>query len=171
LLEWVSISQGANPVKGDFGVVDKDFILLAGCTPFHVLSDPMVHPWPGEVILSLPDCFVLPRVFCCGVVVDQGHEVLLLGLGHSVDGDKSYEFLRQEYNYVSVILFSLVDGWGSREDVWPHVGFPRYVVDDEVILLQVCMPSGCSSVEVLWGLPVLKICVVHEDNEGKFGPS
>jgi hypothetical protein len=69
LLEWMSIYQGANLVEGDLGVVDKDFILLAGCAPFYILSNPMVHSWPREAVFGLPDCLVSPRVSCCGMVM------------------------------------------------------------------------------------------------------
>ena len=27
------------------------------------------------------------------------------------------------------------------------------------------MPSGCSSIEILWGFPVLQVCVVGHDGE------
>jgi hypothetical protein len=167
----MSVYWGANPVEGDLGAVDEDFILLAGCTPFHILSNPMVHSWPREVVFGLLDCLVSPRVSCCGVVMYQGHEVSLLSLRDSINGDGSYELLRQEYSYVLVVLFPLVNVQRSREDIQSCVGFAGYVMDDEVVLLQVCMPPGCSSVEVLQCFPVLEVCMVHKNNEGKFGPS
>jgi hypothetical protein len=94
-----------------------------------------------------------------------------LGLRHSIDGDGSYEFLRWEYGHISVVSFALIDGRGSRKDVWARVGFPSYVMDDEVVFLQVCMLLGCASVEVLWGFPVLEVCMVGEDDEREFCPS
>src|SRR5229473_5207486 len=33
------------------------------------------------------------------------------------------------------------------------------------------MPAGHSSVEVLWGFPILEVCVVGDDNERMFGPT
>jgi hypothetical protein len=101
----------------------------------------------------------------------QGHEVSLLSLRDSIDGDRSYELLRQEYSYILVVLFPLVDVQRSREDIWPCVGLAGYVMDNKVILLQVCMPPGCSLVEVLRCFPVLEVRMVHKDNEGKLGPS
>jgi hypothetical protein len=166
----VSVYQGANLVEGNLGAMDKDFILLASYTPFHILSDPMVHSWPREAVFGLPDRLVSPWVPCCGVVMYQGHEVSLLGLRDSIDGDRSYEFLRWEYGYILVVLLPLVDVQRSREDVQPCVGLAGYVMDNEVILLQVCMPLGCSSVEVLRCFPVLEVHVVYKDNEGKLGP-
>jgi hypothetical protein len=70
LLEWAGIFQGADLVKGGLGVVDKDFVLLAGCTSLHIPGNPVVHSWPGEMSLSLLDRFILPGVACGGVVVD-----------------------------------------------------------------------------------------------------
>jgi hypothetical protein len=69
LLEWASVYWGANPVEGNLGTMDEDFILLASHVPFHILSDPMVHSWPREVVFGLPDHLVSPQVPCCGVVV------------------------------------------------------------------------------------------------------
>jgi hypothetical protein len=94
-----------------------------------------------------------------------------LGLGYSIDGDGSYEFLRWEYGYVSIVSFALIGSRGSRKDVWARVGFPRYVMDDEVVFLQVCVPPGCTSVEVLWGFPILEVCMVSEDDKREFCPS
>jgi hypothetical protein len=33
------------------------------------------------------------------------------------------------------------------------------------------MPLGCSSIEVLWCLPVLEVHMIREDDEGELGPS
>jgi hypothetical protein len=162
---------GADLIEGGLGAVDKDLILLTGCTSLHVLGDLIVHPWPGKALLSLLNHFVSPRVACSRMVMNQGHEVSLLGLRYFVNGDGPCEFLRWEYNYVPVVFFPLVGSQGPRKDVWSHVGFPRYVVNDEVIFLQVCMPLGHSSIEILWGLPVLEVRMVGEDNEGEFSPS
>jgi hypothetical protein len=60
LLEWASVYWGVNLVEGNLGAVDKDFILLASCTPFHILSDPMAHSWPREAVLGLRGHLVLP---------------------------------------------------------------------------------------------------------------
>jgi hypothetical protein len=161
----------ADPVEGSLGAMDKDLILLTGCTSLHILGDSMVYPWPGEVLLSLPNHFVPPGVACGGMVMNQGHEVLLLGLGYFVDSNGPREFLRWEYNYILVVLFPLVGSCGPKKDVWPCVGFPRYVMNDEIVFLQVYMPLGHPSIEILWGLPVLEVCMVSRNNEGKFSPS
>jgi hypothetical protein len=115
--------------------VDKDFVLLAGCAPFNVLGNPMVHPWPGEAFFCLSNHLVLPQMPCCRVVVYQGHEVLLLGFGDFVNGNGLYEFLGQEHNYVLVVLLPLISVQRPGEDVWPCVGLAGYVVNDEVIFL------------------------------------
>jgi hypothetical protein len=94
-----------------------------------------------------------------------------LGFRYSIDDNRSCEFLRWEYDYVPVVLFALVSSRGSRKDVWSCVSFPRYVVNDEIIFLQVRMPLGRSSVEVLWGLPILEVRMVSEDDKGESGPS
>jgi hypothetical protein len=167
----VGIFWGANPVEGGLSAVDEDLILLAGHASLHVLGDPVVHPRPGEASFGLLNRFISPGMACGGVVMDQGHEISLLGLGYSTDDNRSRELLRWEYDHISIVLFALVSSWGSRQDVWSHVGFPRYVVDDEVILLQVRVPSGHSSVEVLQGLPILEIRVIGEDDKGESGPS
>jgi hypothetical protein len=166
----MGVPWGIDPVEGSLSAIDKDLVLLTGYTSFHVLSNPVVHPRPGEVLFSLPNCFVSPWVTCSRMVMDQGHEVLLLGFRYSINADGLHKFLRWEDDHVSVVLLPLVSGRGSREDIRPGIGFPRYVVDNEVVLLQVCMPPGHSSIEVLWGFPVLEVCVIGEDNEGKFGP-
>src|SRR5216684_1279464 len=33
------------------------------------------------------------------------------------------------------------------------------------------MPVGSSSIQILWGFPVLKVCVISEDSEGVLSPS
>jgi hypothetical protein len=115
--------------------VGKDFVLLADRTPFNILGDPVIHSQPREVTLGLSDHFISPQVSCHRVVMYQGHEVALLGFGDSTNGDRLYELLRWEYDYVLVVLLSLVNVRGSGEDVQPHVGFTRYMVNDEVIFL------------------------------------
>jgi hypothetical protein len=82
-----------------------------------------------------------------------------------------YELLWWQNSHVLIISFSSVSIQGSGEDIWSHVGLSRYVMNSEVIFLQVCMPSGCSAVEVLGGLPVLEVCMIGEDDKGEFCPS
>jgi hypothetical protein len=94
-----------------------------------------------------------------------------LGFGYSTDSDGLCELFRWEYDYILIILFALIGDRGSRKDVWACVGFPRYVMDNEVIFLQVHMPSGCVPVEVLWGFPILEVHVVSKDDKGEFCPS
>jgi hypothetical protein len=167
----VGIFQGADSVEGGLGMVDEDFILLTSRTSLHILGNPMVHSRPGKMSLSLSNRFVLPRVACSGVVMDQGHEISLLGFRYSANNDRSRELFRWEYNHVSIVFFALISNQGSRKDVWARVGFPRYVVNDEIIFLQVCMPLGCTLVKVFQGLPILKVRMVSEDDEGEFSPS
>jgi hypothetical protein len=152
-------------------MVDEDSILLTSRTSLHILGDPMVHSQPGETSLSLSDHFVPPGVACGGVVVDQGHKISLLGLRYSADDNRSCELFGWEYDHVLIVFLALVSSRGSRKDVWSHVSFPRYVVNDEVVFLQVHMPLGHTPVKIFWGFPVLEVRMVGEDDEGEFGPS
>jgi hypothetical protein len=170
-LEWVGIFRGADLVEGGLGTVDKDFILLTSRTSLHVLGNPMVHSWPGKMSLSLSDRFVLPGMACGGVVVDQGHEISLLGLGYSANNDRSCELFGWEYNHVLIVFLALIGSRGSRKDVWPCVGFPRYVVNDEIVFLQVRVPPGCMPVKVFRGFPILEVRMVGKDDEGEFSLS
>jgi hypothetical protein len=102
--------------------------------------------------------------------MDQGHQVAFLCFRGLLDCYGSYKFLWWQHGYISVVLLPLVSVEGSGEDAGSCVGLSRYVMDSEVVFLQVCMPSGSPSVKVFWGLPILEVCVVCEDNEGKFGP-
>jgi hypothetical protein len=149
LWEQAGIFWGADSIEGSFGAVNEDLILLTGRISLYVLGDPMVHTRLEEVPLGLPNRFVLPGVACSGMIMNQGHKVSLLGFGYSINDDRSCKFLRWEYDYIPVVFFALVGSWGSRKDVWSCVSFPRYVVNDEVIFLQVHMPLGRSLIEVL----------------------
>jgi hypothetical protein len=99
------------------------------------LSNPLIHPQPREVTPGLSNHLVSPWVSCHRVVMYQGHEVMFSGFGDSTNGDRLYELLRWEHDYVLVVLLSLVNVQGSGEDVQPCVGFARYVVNDKVIFL------------------------------------
>src|SRR5258708_8953132 len=44
------------------------------------------------------------------------------------------------------------------------------VPDFVVILLEVSVPAGSSLIQIPWGFPILKICMVGEDGEGVFSP-
>jgi hypothetical protein len=70
-----------------------------------------------------------------------------------------------------IVFFALVSSLGSGKDVWSCVSFPRYMVNDEVVFLQVCMPLGHMPIKIFRGFPILEVHVVGEDNEREFGPS
>ena len=42
--------------------------------------------------------------------------------------------------------------------------------DPEVVVLELLVPSGCSSHEFLWGLPIGEVLVVGFDDEGFLSP-
>ena len=49
-------------VEGDVCLVCQRFILLAYCTPFDVIRDPLVHPWPPVRLRHLADGPISARV-------------------------------------------------------------------------------------------------------------
>jgi hypothetical protein len=71
---------GADPIQGYFGAMSEDFVLLASCASLDILGDPVVHPWPGEMVPGLLDHLVLAQMPCSGMVIYQCHEVTLSGL-------------------------------------------------------------------------------------------
>jgi hypothetical protein len=148
----------------------EDLVLLAGRTALNILGDPMVHPWLKEAVSGLSDRFILAWVPHCGVVMDQGHQVTFLCFRGLPNCYGLYKFLWWQHSYISVVFFPLVGVEGSEEDVGSCVGLSRYVMDSEVIFLQVCMPSGSPLVKVFQGLPILEVYMVHEDDKGEFGP-
>jgi hypothetical protein len=135
LLEWAGVPWGTDPVEGGFSVMNEDLVLLTDCIPFHILGDPVVHSQPGEMLSGLLNHLVSSWVTHSRMVMDQGHEVSLSGLGHSIDADGSCKFLGWKDDHVPVVLLPLVGGRRPRENVRPSVGLPRYVMDDEVVLL------------------------------------
>ena len=59
----------------------EDLVLLAGCTSFNIVRDPIVHPDPFCVVLGFADSFISARVPCCGVIVSENHDELFLCFG------------------------------------------------------------------------------------------
>ena len=72
---------------------------------------------------------------------------------------------------IFVVLFSVVFPRWSRQCIGSSVGFARDVLQDVIVFLEVCMPSGCATVQVSGGFPVLEVGMVSADDEGGFCPS
>jgi hypothetical protein len=53
-LEGEGVGWHGDSVEGYLCPFCEVFVLLAFCTPFHVLHDPFVHVWPPEVLAD--DC-------------------------------------------------------------------------------------------------------------------
>ena len=157
----------------------KDFVLLAGCASFHIVRDPFLHLGPPIFLLCFPEGFILSWMSCCGVVMHEHHDPPFYFEywwydDFSFRGDNGrccYEFVFGEYCDTFIVGFPLVSARWSRKCIWGCIGFSWHVEDFVVVLLEVSMPSGCSSVEVLWGFPVLEVRMVGHDGEGEFGPS
>ena len=142
----------------------EDFVLLASSASLYVVSNPFLHLRPPVFFLRFPNSFVTTWVSCCRVVMHEGHNASFdLKDGRYDDfpfrgGGNSrryYELVFGEYCDVFIVSFPLVGTRWSRECIWRCIGFPRYVKDFVIVFLKVGMPSGCPSVEVFWGFPVL----------------
>jgi hypothetical protein len=116
-------------------MMGEDLVLLAGRAALNVLGDPMVYPWPREVVFGLSDCLISAWVPHCRVVMDQGHQVTFLCLEGLPNCYGSYEFLWWQHSYILVVFFPLVSVEGFEEDVGSCVGLSRYVMNSEVIFL------------------------------------
>ena len=171
-MAWYSIGRGLLSVC-------EDLVLLASGAAFDVIHNPFFHSRPPVFLLHFPKSFVPARVPCCWMIVHEGHDASfnfkdrrhndLSFWIHS--GGCHYEFFFWEYYDIFIVSFSFVSTWRSREHVRGCVCFTQYIKDFIVVFLEVGMPPGCSSIEVLRGLPVLQVCMVSHDGEGEFGPS
>ena len=72
---------------------------------------------------------------------------------------------------VLVVFFSMVLTRWSRQCISSSIGFARDVLQDVIIFLEVCMPSGCVMVQVSRRFPILEVGMVSVDDEGGFCPS
>ena len=143
--------------------VCEDLVLLASCTSLYIVSDPFLHPRPPVFLFRFPNSFVTAWVSCCGVVMHEGHNASFdFEDGRYNDfpfrggGDRCcYELIFGKYYDIFVVGFSLVGTRRSRECIWGCIGFSWYIKNFIVVFLKVRMPSGCSSVEILRGFPIL----------------
>ena len=69
-------------------------------------------------------------------------------------GSVNEEFWFKE-SLIFVVIFSLIRIWWARQFVRWGIDLARDVLDGKVIFLEVGMPSCCSMIEFLWGLPIL----------------
>src|SRR6266404_8840082 len=102
--------------------------------------------------------------------MNESHKVSFRGVRY-LRGSGVYEEFWFKEGLVLVVVVSLVGiGW-SRQFVCWRVDLARDVFDDEVVFLEVGVPSCRSSVQFLWSFPVLQVGVVGEDGEWGFRPS
>lgn len=154
--------KGKGVFVGDYVVewctlfVCEDFVLLACSTSFNIIHDLLIHPCPLCMGFSFLNSFILSQMSCCGMIVDNGHDRSLLCFiklffhMHYVN-----KVFRWDDWHASVVIFTLVNTKWSGECVCRDVFLARYVLNEAVVFLQICVPSCSSSVEVFRGFPVL----------------
>jgi hypothetical protein len=54
--------------------VSEYFVLLTGCTSFHIIGYPLVHFWPGVRLFGFSNCFIMSGVSSSGVIVGMHHD-------------------------------------------------------------------------------------------------
>ncbi len=111
LLKGEGAFFSGDAVERYFLPMSHDFILLADCTSFHVVCYPLSHSCPWQGFCCFPDRFILSRVSCHGVVVDEGHEVPFGGIWDLcyVGGiDKEFRF---KEGLILVVVVSLIQIW------------------------------------------------------------
>ena len=86
--------------------------------------------------------------------MDEGHKIPFRGVWDLCCGliDKEVWF---EEGLIFVIVGSLIRIRWTRQFVRWGVDLSGNMLDDEVIFLEVGVPSCCSSVQLLWGFPIL----------------
>src|SRR6266436_9317412 len=90
-----------------FLFMSYDFILLACCASLHIVCYPLSHPRPWQDFCCFPNCFISSGVSCCGVVVDEGHEVSFCGVWDLCYGSVDEEVWFKE-GLVLVVVISLI---------------------------------------------------------------
>ena len=89
--------------------MSKDFVLLAGCTSFDIVCDPLVHAVPLGELFSFPDGFVSPWVTCQWVVVHDVHaESFRLLVDRFISGDSVNELVGWDHGDPLIVVFPLV---------------------------------------------------------------
>ena len=94
LLEGEGLFVSCYAEQGNLFPVSYDFVLLADCTSFDVVGDPLVHPWPSWSLSCSSYRFVSSWVSRSGVVMSEnhGHFLSLLGKWCSFQVRPIYEF-------------------------------------------------------------------------------
>ena len=107
LLKWESAFFCSNVVEWYFLLVGYDFVLLASCTAFYVVCDPLPHSCPWQDFGGFPDRLILSWVSSGRVVVDEGHEVPFRGVWDLRRGGVDEEFWFEE-GLIPIVVVSLV---------------------------------------------------------------
>ena len=150
--------------------------MLTGCASFYVFCHPIFHAWPPVVFLDLSYGFIPPWVaghryvvvvpwYCPSDFSDIWYD------GSSFQGFCHSGSVWRDDGDVLVVLFSMVFTRWSRQCIGSSIGFTRDVLQDVIIFLEVCVPSGCATVQVSRRFPVLEVGMVSANDEGGFCPS
>src|SRR6266404_5501266 len=87
LLKWECAVVCCYVIKGCLLFVCDDFVLLTVCASFYVIRYPLTHSDPLPYFSGFSDGFISTWVSCCGVIVDDNHQLAFFCFGGcGVDG-------------------------------------------------------------------------------------
>src|SRR6266478_381300 len=89
-------------------LVGQNLILLTDCASFYIVRYPLAHSRPWQGFGCFPDRFILSWVSCCGMVVDEGHQVSFGGVWNLRYVGGSDEQFWLEESLILIIVFPLV---------------------------------------------------------------
>jgi hypothetical protein len=110
LLKGESLFVGGDAIQGCLLLMSEYFVLLACCTFFNIVCDPLVHSWPLVPSFGPSDGFVTSWVSCRGVVISIDHdEMFPFFIYGGAFTSCIYELVCWNHRYTLIVFLALVD--------------------------------------------------------------